>query len=292
MKIRKAIVPMAGLGTRLFPASQVCKKELFPVVGPDQIVRSLLHHQLRDLVRDGFDEIGVIVRPGEEAIVRDYFAAPDADYLERLQAYPELLEEIPEMASILDCVTFIVQWSQEGFGHAVYQARNFADDEPLLLVTGDLLYRGPCRTELIDAYERSGGRSVSGVCRIGPSQLHGYGTIHGTRFEADPRLIKIEHLVEKPSLEVARADLRFDDLPEDTWLGWFGLHALSPAIFDVLEELIRDEIRVGGEIQMTHAQDILRQRAGYLALEMTGSERFDFGLPSMLAASMTAYAKE
>jgi UTP--glucose-1-phosphate uridylyltransferase len=291
MLLRKAIVPVAGLGTRLFPASHACKKELFPIVGPDQIARALLHYQLRDLVRAGFEDICVIVRPGEDAMVRAYFAGPGEAYLARLAKYPALLEEAREMAGILDALTFVEQRTQEGFGHAVYQARAFAADEPVLLCLGDHLFRGPCHAEMVDAFARACGSSVSAVSRITASQLHGYGTIHGRRLPDDPRLIEIERLIEKPAVEVARASLHVDGLPADTWLGWFGLHALSPGIFEILEEMIRLDLRVGGEIQMTDAQDRLRARDGYLAFEMTTSQRFDFGLPAELVESMVAFAR-
>lgn len=291
MNLRKALVPVAGLGTRLFPASHACKKELFPILGPDNIARALLHYQLRDLLRAGFTDICVIVRPGEESMVRDYFAGPGDAYLKRLEKYPLLVEEAREMSRILDALTFVEQTTQEGFGHAVYQARGFAAGEPVLLCTGDHLFRGPCHKEMVTAYARAEGRSVSAVCRINATQLDGHGTIAGIRSETDPRLVKIDLIIEKPAVAIARERLHVNDLPEETWLGWFGLHALSPGIFEVLEAMIHDGVRTGGEFQMTEAQERLRQRDGYLAYEMTTSQRFDFGLPAGLVESMVAFAR-
>jgi UTP--glucose-1-phosphate uridylyltransferase len=83
--------------------------------------------------------------------------------------------------------------------------------------------------------------------------------------------------------------LRVDGLPEQTWLGWFGMHLLAPSIYDILGEMIHDNVRDGGEFQLTRAQEIQRQRHGYLALEMTGAQRFDFGVPDDFVASVRSF---
>ena len=94
-----------------------------------------------------------------------------------------------------------------------------------------------------------------------------------------------------PTVAVAREKLHVNDLPAETWLGWFGLHLLSPSIYEVLEEMIRDNVRDHGEFQLTRAQEIQRQREGYLALEMTAAERFDFGVPDDFVRSVQAFRK-
>ena len=121
----------------------------------------------------------------------------------------------------------------------------------------------------------SGGKSVSAVNRISAAELKGYGTIAGTRRAENPRLIDVSLIIEKPAVAVAREQLRVDGLPAGTWLGWFGMHLLAPSIYDVLEEMIRDDVRDHGEFQLTRAQEIQRQREGYLALEMGQAGRQD-----------------
>jgi UTP--glucose-1-phosphate uridylyltransferase len=292
---RKAVVPVAGLGTRHFPASHAVKKELFPVVGQDGIGRALFHYHLIELSAAGFEEICIIVQPGEEATIRAYLDGPGDAYLRRLEKYPVLREEARRMSEFSDRVTFAVQHEQEGYGHAVYQSREFAAGEPVLLCLGDHLFRGsplsPYR-ELAEAASLSGGKSVSAVNRIAPGELKGYGTIAGTRRQDSPSLIDISLIIEKPAVEVAREKLHVDGLPEDTYLGWFGMHLLAPSIYDILGEMIRDNVRDGGEFQLTRAQEIQRQREGYLALEMTRAERFDFGLPDDYLASLARFRKE
>jgi UTP--glucose-1-phosphate uridylyltransferase len=205
-----------------------------------------------------------------------------------------LLREAEQMKKFAGRVTFAVQPQQEGYGHAVYQTRKFAGGEFVLLGLGDHLFRGrpvsPYQ-ELAQMAAISGGRSVSAVNRIAAGELKGYGTIAGRRRADNPRLIDVYLIIEKPAVAVAREKLQVNDLPADTWLGWFGLHLLSPSIYAVLEEMIRDNVRDHGEFQLTRAQEIQRQREGYLALEMNDAERFDFGIPDDFVASIPAFRR-
>jgi UTP--glucose-1-phosphate uridylyltransferase len=294
--IRKAVIPIAGLGTRHFPASHAVKKELFPVVGPDGIARALFHYHLLELEAAGIEEICIIVQPGEDEAVRRYLRGPDDAYLKRLEKYPALLREAEQMRGFARRVSFAVQQQQEGYGHAVFQTKNFASGEMILLGLGDHLFRGkdgansPYR-DLADLAKVSGGKSVSAVNRISAEQLKGYGTIAGQRRAENPRLIDVSLIVEKPAVAVAREKLHVNDLPPETWLGWFGMHLLAPSIYEILGEMIRDNIRDNGEFQLTRAQEIQRQREGYLALEMTSAQRFDFGVPDDFVASVQEFRR-
>ena len=348
MRVRKAVIPIAGLGTRHFPASHAVKKEMFPVVGTDGIARALFHYHLLELEAAGIEEICLIVQPGEDEMVKKYLRGPDENYLKRLEKYPALLREAAQMKKFSERVTFAVQREQEGYGHAVFQTENFANGEMVLLGLGDHLFRGkPVVTspsppagervgvrgheqsetslatktpphpapspaggeggvsvgesvsaspaiispyqELADMARISGGKSVSAVNRISANELKGYGTIAGTRRAENQRLIDVSLIIEKPAVAVAQEKLRVDNLPPQTWLGWFGMHLLAPNIYEILAEMIRDNVRDNGEFQLTRAQEIQRQREGYLALEMTGAERFDFGVPDDFVASVSAF---
>src|ERR1035441_2423472 len=249
--VRRAVIPIAGLGTRHFPASHAVKKELFPVVGADGIARALFHYHLLELEAAGIEEICIIVQPSEDEMVRDYLRGPDASYLKRLEKYPALLHEAEQMKKFSERVTFAVQREQEGYGHAVFQTKNFANGEMVLLGLGDHLFRGkpisPYR-ELADMAKISGGKSVSAVNRISANELKGYVTVAGTRRAENPRLIDVSLIIEKPALAVAQEKLRVDGLPEQTWLGWFGMHLLAPSIYENLGEMIRDHLRENREI--------------------------------------------
>ncbi len=300
MSIRKAVVPIAGLGTRLFPASLACKKEFFPIVGPDGIARALLHYQILDLIEVGIEQICIIVQPGEERLVIDYFQGGGAAYLRHIEKYPDFTKEAEKMRAALGRMCFAVQAEQEGYGHAVYQSKAFASGEPILLCLGDHLFRGTsgpkrsegsCHARLIAAYEDCASKSVSAVNRIHPAELKGYGTIAGKRRPANPDLIDVSLIIEKPSVEVARRELGVDGLEAGEFLGWFGMHALSPSIYDVLEEMIVKDIRQKGEFQLTYAQELQRQREGYCALEIRDGKRFDFGTPRDFVKSVAEFAE-
>jgi UTP--glucose-1-phosphate uridylyltransferase len=280
--VRKAVIPAAGLGTRHFPASHAVMKELFPVVGPDGISRALIHYHLIELAAAGIEEVCIIVQPGDDVTIRRYFEGPGDDYLKRLAKYPLLLAEADQMKTWARRLHFCEQKTQEGFGHAVFQTRDFAAGEPVLLCLGDHLFRGAPdspHVALVQAAAGGGGKSVSAVNRIAPHELRGYGTIAGRRRASMPALIDVDLIIEKPDVATARARLRVDGLGEDEFLGWFGMHVLAPSIYDVLARMVRDDVRDGGEFQLTRAQELQRQAEGCLALEITTGKRFDFGVP-------------
>jgi len=290
--IRKAVIPAAGLGTRHFPASHAVKKELFPVVGPDGIARALFHYHLIELATAGIEEICIIVQPGDDELFRSYLAGPDSAYLKRLEKYPKLLAEAASMRDLLKRVQFVFQRSQEGFGHAVYETKSFANKNMILLGLGDHLFCGKPVSpyaELAQMATQCNGKSVSAVNIIGPNDLKGFGTIAGTRRANNPRLIDISLIIEKPDVATARQKLRVNGLGNDEFLGWFGMHALAPSIYDILEEMIHDNIRDSGEFQLTRAQEIQRQREGCVALEMTNAKRFDFGVPDDFVKSLQEF---
>ena len=292
LPVRKAVIPIAGLGTRHFPASHAVKKELFPVVGPDGIARALFHYHLLAFEDAGFEEVCIIVQPGEDALVRDYLNGPDDAYLKHLAKHPKLAAEAERMYGLMKRITFAVQVKQEGYGHAVYQSRDFAAGQPVLLCLGDHLFRGDHQcpyAELASMAAESDGRSVSAVNRITAAELKGYGTIAGSRRRDNPRLIDISLIIEKPTEAQARERLHVNDLPDETWLGWFGMHLLAPSIYDILEEMIRNDTRDNNEFQLTRAQEIQRQREGYLAMEVQQAHRYDFGVPDDFVSSLQAF---
>jgi UTP--glucose-1-phosphate uridylyltransferase len=266
---------------------------MFPVIGLDGVARALLHFQILDLLNAGEEQICLIVQPGEDQTILQYFKA-FIDNFGSLKNGERFRAEAEQIRSVLDRLVFVNQDRQEGYGHAVYQGRAFAAGEPVLLCLGDHLFRGKtasCHRQLVQAFEQCGGKTVSAVNRIHPEALKGYGTIAGKRLEDTPTLIRVSKIIEKPSIEVAARELRVDGLAADEFLGWFGMHALSPTIFDVLEEMIAKEIRQNGEIQLTYAQELQRQREGYFALEIEDGRRFDFGTPQDYITSIAEYAR-
>lgn len=293
--IKKAVIPAAGLGTRHFPASHAVKKELFPIVGSDGIARALIHYHLIDMVEAGIEEICIIVQPGDDAGIRSYLSGPDEVYLKRLEKYPELHREARSMPELLERLHFVEQKTQEGFGHAVYQTKNFANGEMILLCLGDHLFRGrtvsPYKA-LVDAAPQSDGQSISAVNKISAADLKGFGTIAGRRSKENSRLIDIDLIIEKPDVVTAEKHLRVDGLKPGEYLGWFGMHLLAPSIYTILEEMIQNNLRDGGEFQLTRAQELQRQREGCKALEMVDAVRYDFGVPADFVKSLVGFSNE
>ena len=177
-------------------------------------------------------------------------------------------------------VKFVTQTTQQGFGHAVYCARQAVGNEPFLLMLGDHIYRSDtnfsCAQQLLDSYQKHS-TSVVGL-RLTPQELiANFGTVTGVWLEEN-LLINITEFAEKPNLEYAQTCLRIPGLSDDQYLTVFGQYILKPEIFDILEMNIMNNLREGGEFQLTGALDKLRQTDGFMGLMIEG-QRFDIGLP-------------
>jgi UTP--glucose-1-phosphate uridylyltransferase len=177
-------------------------------------------------------------------------------------------------------VSFITQPAQEGFGHAVYCAKDAIGDEPFLLMLGDHLYRSTgeqsCTRQLLDAYQQHG-INILGLRRTPEDEIANFGTIAGVWIE-DDRILNVTEFAEKPTLDYARNNLRVPGLPDEEYLTVFGMYVIKPQLFEYLEENIRNNYRERGEFQLTSALDRLRQEDGFLGLIMEG-KRYDIGLP-------------
>ena len=184
-------------------------------------------------------------------------------------------------------VTLIPQDVQEGFGHAVYCAREWVGNEPFMLLLGDHLYSSDgdvsCARQLMDVYERMG-RSVVGLKVTPAEQIRQFGCVGGEWME-DGSVLSITEFAEKPDPAYAREHLRVSGLGEDKFLTVFGQYVLSPQIFDYLEEHIELNIREGGEFQLTSCLDRLRQEDGFTGYVVKG-RRFDIGLPEAYRQTM------
>jgi UTP-glucose-1-phosphate uridylyltransferase len=289
--VRKAIVPAAGFGTRLFPATKAVKKELFPIITPDGVCKPILLAIIEEALESGIEEIAVIVRPDDEAIFRDFFQSlpPPEHYNklpERVRRYCHALQEIGTH------ITFIRQEEALGFGHAVHCAKDWVDGEPFLLLLGDHIYAStcdrPCSRQLIDAFEANGLRSVIGVYIATAEEVPHYGTITGEWISEDESLLNISEIAEKPSLDYARNNLVTPRLEPDRFVCVYGQYVLTARIFDYLEHQIETDQRQAGEIQLTTALESLRQDEGMLGCVVRG-EHYDTGLPENYLESLVAF---
>ena len=287
--VRKAVIPAAGFGTRLFPATKAVKKEFFPIVDRDGIAKPALLLIIEEALQAGIEEVIVIVQPEDLDSFRSFFGIQvipeNYDKLPRhLQAYADRILEVGRHLS------FVTQPVQEGFGHAVYLAREAVGDEPFLLMLGDHLYcsdnNKPCARQMVEAYNRSG-VSVVGLRRTPEAEIGKFGTVTGQWIE-EGRLLNVSELAEKPTPDYARAHLKVAGLPEGEYLTLFGQYLVNPRLFDYLGEQIAGNMRERGEFQLTSALERLRQEDGFLGLLVDG-RCFDIGVPEGYLNTLTAF---
>jgi len=288
-KVRKAVIPAAGFGTRLFPATKAAKKELFPIVDRDGIAKPAILLIVEEALAAGIEEVVIIV---QEHDLRDFQAL----FNERvtIENFNKLSRPFQEYAErILDMgrrVKFAVQTAQEGFGHAVHAARAAVGDEPFLLMLGDHIYRsdGPrsCAAQLLAAFQKHG-VSILGVRRTPEEAIANFGAVTGVWAE-DLRLLNVNEFAEKPTVDYARTNLRVPGLPEGEYLTVFGQYVIKPEIFEILAENIANNVRERGEFQLTSALDRLRRTDGFMGLVMDGT-RFDIGLPDSYLETLRAF---
>lgn len=288
-RVRKAVIPAAGYGTRLFPATKATKKELFPIVDADGIARPAILLIVEEALGAGIDEVIIVVQPDDLAVFEGFFHTPLSE--ENTRKLPPVAQDYAQrLLEIGKRVTFVTQQAQEGFGHAVYTAREAVGGEPFLLMLGDHLYRSAnrrsCAAQMVEAY-RQHGTSLVGVRRTPEDEISSFGTAAGVWLE-EGTLLDVTAFAEKPTPDFARTHLRVPGLPEDEYLTLFGLYVLKPEVFEQLEQHIESNLREGGEFQLTSALDELRQRDGFLGLIIDG-QRFDIGQPEFYLHTLQAF---
>jgi UTP--glucose-1-phosphate uridylyltransferase len=240
-KVRKAVFPAAGLGTRFLPATKAQPKEMLPLVD-----KPIIQYVIEEAMASGLTSIIIVTGKGKNAI-EDHF---DVSYeLERHLAQrgeTGLLEQVRAISSMIS-VSYVRQGEQLGLGHAVLQARDLVGDEPFAVMLGDDIIDAPvpCMRQMMNVYESYGGPVIA-VQQVPRDEISAYGVIDGTPEGDSGRLFRIREMVEKPNA---------DDAPSD--LAIIGRYILTPEIFEELENTPRG---AGGEIQLTDGLRRLKQR--------------------------------
>lgn len=278
-KVRKAVIPAAGFGTRLFPATKVIKKELFPIIDRDGRAKPVILAIVEEAISAGIEEIGIVVQTGDRKVFEDLFkASPSAELFNKLsQKNQEYSQYIQDLGSR---ITFLTQDEQEGYGHAVFWTKEWVNDEPFLLMLGDHVYLSDteksCASQVVEAYAQIQ-KSVIGLTVMPAEIIQKAGCITGV-WQEPSSILSITQLYEKPDIDYARKHLRVVGMADDEFLAVFGLYVLTPKIFDYLEEHISNNIRERGEFQLTSCLDQLRQEEGMIGYLVKG-RCFDTGLP-------------
>ena len=289
-RIKKAVIPAAGFGTRLFPATKVVKKELFPIIDGDGRAKPVIQSIVEEAVSGGIEEIGIVTQPDDKEVFESYFKnTPDAKLFNKLskqnQEYCKYLQDLGSK------ITFLAQDKQEGYGHAVFCAKEWVGKSPFLLMLGDHIYSSDaeesCARQVLQVYEQVDG-SVIGLNSLPAQMIQNRGSITGVwqeEFSISQSILQVTQIYEKPTIEYARQNLWVEGMGEDEFLCIFGLYALTPKIFDFLEEHINTDFREKGEFQLTSCLEELREAEGMTGLVVDG-KTFDIGMPSVYRQTM------
>ncbi|MBD2776210.1 UTP--glucose-1-phosphate uridylyltransferase [Iningainema tapete] len=277
-KVRKAVIPAAGFGTRLFPATKVVKKELFPIIDRDGRAKPVILAIVEEAISAGIEEVGIVVQPEDKEIFTDLFKnPPKKELFQKLS--PQNQEYSKYLQDLGNRITILTQEEQEGYGHAVYCAQDWVKDETFLLMLGDHVYTSDieksCSRQILDIYAQVNHSAIA-LTTMPAEIIHKAGCVTGVW--QDNSILSLTQIYEKPTIEYARQNLRVEGMAEDEFLCIFGLYVLTPKIFDLLAENIQKNLRERNEFQLTTCLDRLRQEEGMTGYMVRG-KCFDTGMP-------------
>lgn len=256
-KIRKAVIPAAGFGTRFLPETKAIPKEMLPIVD-----KPTIQYIVEEIKASGIDQILIISGHAKRAIEDHFDSSPELEQHLYESGKMDLLREVRKVASVK--IHYTRQQYMRGLGDAILCAKDFIDGEPFGVILGDdVVYNAngePALRQLMDQYEKTGG-TVIGCQVVKPEQVSSYGIVDGVKTD-DPNLLKVKDMIEKPSVEEAPS--RFAAL---------GRYVITPEVFDVLEQTKPGK---GGEIQLTDALRVMAHNGSVYAYNFTG-KRYDTG---------------
>lgn len=278
--VRKAIIPVAGFGTRLYPATRAMKKDFFPIPDVDGIVKPVILILLEELVKSGIEEICLVLGSEEErTLYRDFFENPlPQEHFCKLN--PEMQEYENQILAVGKKLRYVYQKEKRGFGHAVYQAADFASNEPVLLMLGDTLYRTesnkPCALQMIEKYEQYNKLMVS-IHPVSLAEVSHYGILSGTWEDKNETVLNISKMTEKPKASYAEEFLGVKCKDgERKYMSVFGQYILTPEVFEQLRTDIENASDLNSEIELTTALDKVREQYGMIGVQLQG-KMFDMG---------------
>ena len=255
-KIRKAIIPAAGLGTRFLPATKAQPKEMLPIVD-----KPTLQYIIEEAIESGIEEILIITGRNKKSIEDHFDRSVELELELEHKGKVEMLEMVKSISNMVD-IHFIRQKEPKGLGHAIYCAKSFVGNEPFAVMLGDdIVYNEgkPCLRQLMDCYDEYK-TSVLGVQTVPDGDVDKYGIVDGLKIEGN--VTKVKGLVEKPSVDEAPGNMAI-----------LGRYIITPSIFEILE---RTKPGKGGEIQLTDALLELMSEEAIYAYNFEG-RRYDVG---------------
>lgn len=254
-KVRKAVIPAAGFGTRFLPATKAQPKEMIPIVD-----KPTIQYNVEELIDAGIEEILIITSRNKDSIIDHFDYSPELESALKKKGKNDLLKISEEISQMID-IHFIRQKEAKGLGHAILYAKTFVGNEPFAVLLGDdvVFSDQPCIGQLIDVYNKYES-SVLGVQKVKKENVNKYGIIEGDLI--DERTYRVHGMIEKPSIEEAPTDVAI-----------LGRYVLTPEIFDALENTEKGK---GGEIQLTDGILKLNDIQKIYAYDFKG-RRYDAG---------------
>ncbi|MDH2362462.1 UTP--glucose-1-phosphate uridylyltransferase GalU [Priestia megaterium] len=253
-KVKKAIIPAAGLGTRFLPATKAMPKEMLPIVD-----KPTIQYIIEEAIESGIEDIIIVTGKGKRAIEDHFDNAPELEQNLVEKEKFELLEKVRQSANVE--IHYIRQKEPKGLGHAVWCARKFIGDEPFAVLLGDDIVQAdtPCLRQLMNQYDETLS-SVIGVQTVPENETNRYGIVDP--ISSNGRRYQVDTFVEKPALGTAPSNLAI-----------MGRYIFTPEIFKFLEQ---QEVGTGGEIQLTDAIQKLNEIQRVFAYDFEG-KRYDVG---------------
>ena len=272
-KIRKAVLPVAGFGTRVLPATKAIPKEMLPIVD-----RPAVQYVVDEARAAGIEHF-VFVTGRNKGAIEDYFdRAYELEYSLRQKGKTEIYEALDADTPEAGTMSFVRQQSALGLGHAIWCARDVIGDDPFAILLPDVLVKAKtsCLAQMINAYDDVGGNIVA-VDQVPHERVSSYGVIAPKNKTSGQRLIEMSAMVEKPAIEDAPSNLKIT-----------GRYILQPEIMDILKT---QAAGAGGEIQLTDAMATLMQTQSFHAYEYEG-EDYDCGSKYGYFEAVVAYAMD
>ncbi len=287
-RIQKAVIPIAGYGTRLFPATKAVPKALFPIIAEDGFAKPIIQLIIEEALAAGVEEVCLVAQPQQVEPIADYFSAnvPAA-----IREKSELAAQVDRLEEIGERMHFAIQAEPEGFGHAIYCAKDFAGGEPVIILLGDHLYISEsgdsCAKQLADIYGQVG-KSVTSLDLCDESELSLNGIVHGSPCVESEGRYTLAQISEKPTVAFAQQHLRVEGIPEQQYLCNFGIDLLTPLLFDILDYNYKHKILTHGEIQLRDAMNEMIKQEGMYGYRVPG-KRYDTGNPQELLKTVNAF---
>ena len=255
MKVRKAIIPAAGLGTRFLPATKAQPKEMLPIVD-----KPTLQYIIEEAIESGIEEILIVTGRNKKSIEDHFDRSVELELELEQKGKTAMLEMVQDISNMVN-IHYIRQKEPKGLGHAIHCAKSFIGDEPFAVLLGDDIVDAstPCLKQMIDAYDEYK-TTVLGVQEVARENVDKYGILDVKHIE--DRVYKVKDMVEKPSIEEAPSNIAI-----------LGRYIITPEIFNILENQAPGK---GGEIQLTDALQTLATKEAIYAYNFEG-RRYDVG---------------